>query len=162
MILGEHLTIWAHRISVADLISFVVQTAMATGVGAFAWWKGGAGERLSGAVFWLGWVAGTAVTLSGSSYDPPINLLWDVLMGVTFLYTAVRYNRLWLGAGLIAQGAQLGARTLAASLHEAPGAPVWVALGVGINLMNLAMMATLVCSTLAVQRDGRADLAQRA
>ncbi len=158
MFLSQHVMVWMHRMSVADVISFVTQTLVATAVCAFAWWRGGPAERLCAAVFWIAWMVGVAMTLSGPGYDPPLGMLGDAAMAAAFLFGASRHNRPWLGAGLIAQGLQPALRVLDVYLPEPPGAPIWVAVGLGINILNLAMMATLVASTSAWRRragDGR-------
>ncbi len=147
--------VWMHRMSVADVISFAVQTLAVGLICVFAWRRGGPGERFSGGVFGLLWIIGCALTLSGPGYDPPLSILGDVLAGAAFLYATVRYNRLWLGLGLIAQGLQLGLRVLDVVLPETPGAVVWVAIGVGINLMNLVMMAAIAGSTIAYRPPDR-------
>ena len=149
MFLHQHVMLWMHRMSVADVISFVVQTLAATWVCAFAWRRGGPAERLCAVVFWVAWMIGLAMTLSGPAYDPPLGVLGDVAMAAAFLFAAARHNRPWLGVGLIAQGLQLALRLLDVYLPEPAGAPIWMAVGVGINVLNLVMMAALVASTLA-------------
>ena len=73
---------------------------MATG--AFAWWKGGPPERLGSlmlAVTWIG--ADVARSLSGRMVRALTLLVSDLLTSAGFLYIAIRYSSLWLGAAMI-------------------------------------------------------------
>ena len=71
---------------------------------AFAWWKGGAPERI-GALFngviCLG-VPMIQVATAGSLDTLPI-LIADGVLAVGFLVLAIRYASLWLGAAMILQ-----------------------------------------------------------
>lgn len=76
-------------------------------VAAFAWWKGGVAERLSGAANAI--VAAlylvVQVMISGDAVQVTLMLI-DCALALTFLTLAVRYASLFLGAAMILQGAQ--------------------------------------------------------
>ena len=112
------------------------------------------------AIGWIGWGVVSLVAPSLNARLLPA-LLWDIWVAVAFLYLAIRYNSLWIGAAMIAQGFQLGFRALDVILPEARHSIVHLSLVVAINSLNLVMMAMLVGAALAEKRQpSRARRAQ--
>jgi len=77
------------------------------GACAFALWKGGAAERLGGA---LNLFAGLLVMLLDSLLQPDVKplarLAVDGVLAAGFLVLALRYSSLWLGAAMLLQAVQ--------------------------------------------------------
>ncbi len=111
---------------------------------AFAWWKGGAPERV-GAMFngviCLGVTILQAV-IHESLGTLPI-LIADGVLALGFLVLALRYATLWLGAAMLLQG-------VAFSMHSAlllevvePSAPYYAAM----NVMSLGVLLSIIVGT---------------
>ena len=70
--------------------------------GAFAWWKGGAPERLGTLVFGLGTVGADVWRAANGEHAAVMPLFAvDLMMALGFLYIAIRYSSLWLGAAMM-------------------------------------------------------------
>ena len=150
---------WGKAVGASDFylinaISFVGQTAAAICACVVAWIRGGPGARIATAVFGLGWCGSAAVVLAipGQNNDLLSVLVWDLTPAVTFLLLAVRYNNLWFGAATIAQGWQIGLRTMDMTLPESPHSVIHLSLAAGVNALNLVMMATLVGAAVSETR----------
>lgn len=76
---------------------------------AFAFWKGGAPERLGTLAIFLAAVVVWAIEhFSPPSIETLLLLAGDGLLAVAFLILAVRYASLWLGIAMIFQAVQFG------------------------------------------------------
>jgi len=137
-----------------NAISFVGQTAAALCACGVAWLKGGPSARIAALVFGLGWVGSAVVVLAspGQNNDLPSVLVWDLAPAATFLILAIWHNNLWFGAATIAQGWQLGLRTMDMTMPESPHSLTHLSLAVAINTLNLVMMVTLVGGALSERR----------
>jgi hypothetical protein len=113
---------------------------------AFAWWKGGPAERLGTAMLAISWIgADLARGVSGEQIPTVIILGSDVLLAAGFLYVAVRYSSLWLGAAMILQA---GAFALhAAQLSAIDNGPRWHGFILYLLLDNLRSYAVLLALT---------------
>jgi hypothetical protein len=111
---------------------------------AFAWWKGGAPERvgaLFNGVICLG-VTIVQALIHESLQTLPI-LIADGLLAVGFLILAIRYASLWLGAAMLLQA-------MAFSMHSAlllgvlqPGIAYYAAM----NVMSLGVLLSIILGT---------------
>jgi hypothetical protein len=115
-------------------------------VAAFAWWKGGVAERLSGAanaVVAALYIVCQLTILKSNSFQVVL-LVIDCGLALTFLALAVRYASLFLGAAMILQGAQF-------SLHayymvaERPIDLLYVSAN---NVISWLVLACIVIATL--------------
>lgn len=111
---------------------------------AFAWWKGGAPERLGSlfnGVIAIG-VTLVQVTTHASLHTLPI-LIADGLLAVVFLVLAIRYASLWLGAAMLLQA--IGFMMHSALLLEivAPGYTYYAAM----NVMSLGVILSIILGT---------------
>lgn len=137
-----------------NAIGMTGETVAALGVCLVGWLKGGPGARAASLAFGIGWIGWGVVSLAAPSLNAQLlpALLWDIWVALAFLYLAIRYNSLWIGAAMIAQGFQLGFRALDVILPEARHSVVHLSLVVAINSLNLVMMAMLVGAALAERR----------
>lgn len=123
--------------------------------GAFAWWKGGRAERLGTlmlAVSWLG--ADVARGFSGQMMPIIPLLASDALTSAAFLYIAIRYSSLWLGAAMIFRA--IGFALHAAQLSDSD-APRWHGFIIYLlinNILSYLVLLSLAGGTVAtmVQR----------
>lgn len=86
---------------------FLAFWACFIGVVVFAWWRGGAPERIGAAA-----VLGTAIIVEvihawmPKSAQPGALLLTEGVLALTFLVAAMRYVRPWLGIAMVLEGIQ--------------------------------------------------------
>jgi hypothetical protein len=139
-------------------------TLLATG--AFAWWKGGAPERLGTLVFGLGTI-GADIWRAANGDDAAVMPLVavDLMMALGFLYIAVRYSSLWLGAAMMLLAASFALHAVGLS---DPARPRWhgmiiylLANNVLSYLTLLALaggtVATIINRRRAVRREAEAE-----
>src|ERR1700753_2774500 len=88
---------------------------------AFAWWKGGPAERYGTTMLIAVWViADIARGLSGEKIPTLVMFGTDALEAAGFLYLAVRYSSLWLGAVMIFQSLEFAIHATHMSDADAP------------------------------------------
>jgi hypothetical protein len=127
--------------------SFFLNPYTLSGLGAlaatsgFAWWKGGRPERLGALVFGIGTV-GADIWRAASGQQVPVFPMFaaDIFMALGFLYIAVRYSSLWLGAAMMLQSASFALH--AAGLAD-PARPRWHGMIVYLLLNNVLSYLTL-------------------
>lgn len=144
-----------------NAVGMTGETLAACAVCLVGWLKGGSAARAASLAFGIGWIGWSVVSLAAPNLNDQLfpALLWDIWVALAFLYLAIRYNSLWIGAAMIAQGFQLGFRALDVILPEARHSIVHLSLVVAINALNLAMMAMLIGATLTER--GRLSRARR-
>ena len=110
--------------------------------GAFAWWKGGAPERLGTLVFGLGTV-GADIWRAANGQQAPVMPLFavDLMMALGFLYIAIRYSSLWLGAAMLLLAASF---TLHAAGLSDPARPRWHGMIIYLLANNVLSYLTLL------------------
>ena len=139
-------------------------TLLATG--AFAWWKGGAPERLGTLVFGLGTIGADIWRAANGEHAAVMPLFAvDLMMALGFLYIAVRYSSLWLGAAMMLLAASFALHAVGLS---DPARPRWhgmiiylLANNVLSYLTLLALaggtVATIINRRRAVRREAEAE-----
>jgi hypothetical protein len=109
----------------------------------FAWWKGGPAERLGTAMLAISWVGADLARGLSAEYIPTLVILGsDVLLAAGFLYVAVRYSSLWLGAAMILQAAAFALH--ATQLSSADSGPRWHGFILYLLLDNVRSYAVLI------------------
>jgi hypothetical protein len=107
--------------------------ALLAGVFTFAWWKGDAAARLGSIVYAGAWVVAIAAEWITNDTLPIVPMLaLDTFVATGFLVLAIRYNNLWLGAGMMLQGIQLGMHAM--YFTSAPNIQLY-----GFNLFSLVI-----------------------
>jgi hypothetical protein len=117
---------------------------------AFAWWKGGPPERLGTlmvAGVWLG--ADLARSFVGEMVPTVILLASDFLISAGFLYVAIRYSSLWLGAAMILQAMSFALHAAQMSDSDAPRWHGWIIYLLISNVLSYLVLLTLSGGTLA-------------
>ena len=118
--------------------------------GAFAWWKGGAPERLGTLVFGLGTVGADVWRAANGEHAAVMPLFAvDLMMALGFLYIAIRYSSLWLGAAMMLLAASFA---LHATGLTDPARPRWHGMIIYLlanNILSYLTMAALVGGTVA-------------
>jgi len=131
----------------------------------FCWFKGSRPDRIGTAVFAACWIGDTTVAFgylwATGDQRPPLlsDALWSTLPAVTFLWLAVRYDKLWLGAAALFQGMQFAFDAADHAILEPMGTPLPVALILALDLTGLAIMAAMIGSVVSERR--RAAAARR-
>jgi hypothetical protein len=89
----------------------------------FAWWKGGPPERLGSMMLAISWFGADIARGFSNQMVPTATLLAsDILISGGFLYIAIRYSSLWLGAAMMFQA--IGFALHAAQMSDSD-APRW-------------------------------------
>jgi hypothetical protein len=124
---------------------------------AFAAWKGGPAERLGALVVVLAWLGADIARGFSNQMVPTITLLVsDVVVSGCFLFLAIRYSSLWLGAAMVFQS--VGCFLHAAQLSD-PSAPRWHGFIIYLlinNILSYLVLISLVGGAVAtMMRRGR-------
>lgn len=131
----------------------------------FAWLRGAEAERwgaVSLAASWIGsdvlryWIVHQS-GVDGVQLRVIFSLSGDMLLAIAFLYIAVRFSSLWLGAVLLVQGAQMTLHSV--FLSEEPGSLYFYV--VTSNLFSAGLLLMLLGGTGASWW-GRSRKARRA
>lgn len=131
--------------------------------GAFAWWKGGRAERLGTlmlAVSWLG--ADLMRGLSGQMVPIITLLVSDALTSAAFLYIAIRYSSLWLGAAMIFRAIGFALHAAQLSDTDAPRWHGWIIYLLINNILSYLVLLSLAGGTVATILDRRRQARRRA
>lgn len=76
--------------------------AMLAATCVYAWWKGGAPERLGTLVVVVCWIGGDLLrAISGELMPTAMLFIADAMFSFGLLVIAVRYGSLWLGAAMV-------------------------------------------------------------
>jgi MFS family permease len=124
--------------------------------GAFAWWKGGPPERLGTlmlAVTWIG--ADVARGVGGQMVPTNTLLISDLLTSAGFLYIAIRYSSLWLGAAMIFRAIGFALHAAQLSDQDAPRWHGWIIYLLVNNILSYLVLLALVGGTIATLRRRR-------
>ena len=136
-------------------------TLLATG--AFAWWKGGAPERLGTLVFGLGTVGADIWRAAGGQHSAVTPLFAvDLMMALGFLYIAIRYSSLWLGAAMLLLSASFA---LHATGLTDPARPRWHGMIIYLlanSILSYLIMAALAGGTIATIVNRRQTIKRKA
>ena len=117
---------------------------------AFAWWKGAAPERLGTAMVAVSWLGADLVRgLSGQMVPTFILLGSDILISAGFLFIAIRYSSLWLGAAMILRAIGFAVHATQLSDSDAPRWHGWIVYLLINNVIAYLVLLTLVGGTLA-------------
>jgi hypothetical protein len=117
---------------------------------AFAWWKGGPPERLGTlllATTWLG--ADILRGLSGEMMPTMIMLGSDFLNAAGFLYIAMRYSSLWLGAAMMFRAIAFALHATQMSDEDAPRWHGWIIYLLVTNILSYLVLLSLIGGTVA-------------
>ena len=125
--------------------------ALAFTVCALAFLKGGPAERGGALLIAANWVAITVTqivvgseTVSSRVVGLP-SLIYDSLLAVGFLWLALRYSSLWLGAAMILQGVQLAIYASFLGSSEIKLRTYAVAL----NVVSILVLLTILGGTIS-------------
>ncbi len=117
---------------------------------AFAWWKGGPPERLGTLMLAVGWIGADIARGFSSQMVPTVTLfVSDIVLAIGFLYIAIRYSSLWLGAVMILQAIAFALHAAQMSASDAPRWHGWIVYLLLNNLINYLLLLALVGGTLA-------------
>jgi hypothetical protein len=110
----------------------------------FAWWKGGAPERLGALMLAVSWI-GTDVARGFSNEMIPTVTIFvsDVALAVGFLYIAIRYSSLWLGAMMILEAIEFALHATQLADPSTPRWHGWIIYLLFNNLLNYLLLLTL-------------------
>jgi nitrate reductase gamma subunit len=117
---------------------------------AFAWWKGGTPERLGTLMLAVSWVGADLVRgLSGQMVPTVTLLISDILISAGFLYIAIRYSSLWLGAAMMFRAVGFAVHAAQLSATDAPRWNGWIIYLLINNVLSYLVLLTLAGGTLA-------------
>jgi hypothetical protein len=117
---------------------------------AFAWWKGGPPERLGTLMVAAVWLGSDLVRGFGGQMVPTITLLVsDSLIAAGFLYVAVRYSSLWLGAAMMFQAISFALHAAEMSDADAPRWHGWIVYLLISNILSYFVLMALTGGTIA-------------
>jgi hypothetical protein len=118
--------------------------------GAFAWWKGGRPERLGTLVLVATWIgADVARALSGQMVPTITLLVTDALTSAAFLYIAIRYSSLWLGAAMMFRAIGFAMHATQLSDSDAPRWHGWIIYLLINNILAYLVLLSLAGGTVA-------------
>lgn len=134
----------------------------------FAWWKGGPPERLGTLMLALSWIGADVVRGFSGQMVPTVTLfVSDILISAGFLYIAIRYSSLWLGAAMMFRA--IGFAVHAAQLSGGDDAPRWNGWIIYLlinNVLSYLVLLTLAGGTVATilrrRREAKAKVAAEA
>jgi hypothetical protein len=123
---------------------------------ALAWVRGSAAVRYGATIYAVTAIVFMLVRLvSGEELPPAVELLVDALVGVSYLWLALRFNNPWLGAAMILKGAQLAlhaAHLTALGDERAFGLNLYAA---SLNLIAVAVVAVFFWAIFTTPRASR-------
>ena len=116
----------------------------------FAWWKGGAPERLGTLVVAVVWIGADILRgLSGELMPTAVMFASDILMALGLLFIAVRYSSIWVGLAMMFESFCFALHAVQLDDADAPrwhGMIVYLLLN---NILNHLVLATLTGGTFA-------------
>ena len=130
---------------------------------AFAWWKGGAPEKLGTLVVAVAWLGGDLLRgLSGQLIPTAFLFASDTLLSFGLLIIAVRYSSLWVGLAMLFESFCFALHGIQLGDVDAPrwhGMIVYLLLN---NIFNYLVLVTLATGTLATMHKRMRDRKLRA
>jgi hypothetical protein len=130
----------------------------------FAWFKGAPAERYGAALYMASIILGGIFPAMVFGYDLPTlaELGLDALVAAGFLWLAIRYNSLWLGAAMMIKGVQLGLHAMHLTDMTDPrsfhGANLYL---LALDVVSLMISLTIFFAALASIRARRKARASR-
>lgn len=116
----------------------------------FAWWKGGPAERMGTLIVCVSAVGGHVARAFSGQLAPTVTMFFsDMFLSLGFLYIAVRYSSLWLGAAMIFQGCVF---SFHATQLDDSDLPRWHGMVIYLlvhNILGYLVMLSLVGGTVA-------------
>jgi len=130
----------------------------------FAWFKGGPAERYGAALYMASVLGGIfPVMIAGYNLPSLAELVLDGLVAAGFLWLAIRYNSLWLGAAMMIKGVQLGLHAMHLTDTTDPrsfhGANLYL---LALDVVSLMISLTIFFAALASMRTRRKARVSRA
>jgi hypothetical protein len=122
----------------------LIGLSLLAAVFALAMWKGDVAARLGAIVYAGAWLVAIGVELYTNTVPFAVILSLDTLVATAFLVLAIRYNSLWLGAGMMLQGVQLGMHAM--YFTSAPDATF---LGFNVFALVLNLISLFILITIA-------------
>jgi hypothetical protein len=111
----------------------------------FTWWKGGPPERMGVLVVVAVWIGSDLVRAVGGQMIAPVTLLVsDFAAAAGFLYIAVRYSSLWLGAAMMFQAMSLALHAMQLSENDAPRWHGWIIYLLIVNVLSYLILLALI------------------
>ncbi len=146
--------------SEARLFANILVVGLADGgpiaVCVFAWLKGRTAERFGSTLYLASCLATVALGFASGQKLPTLaEFVLDLIVSAGFLYLAIRYNNLWLGAAMMIKGLQLGLHAMhMTDLDDArfAGANVYLLL---LDFVGMLISLTIFLGTLASIRERR-------
>ena len=128
----------------------------------FAWFKGGPAERYGGAIYTASVLGEFLLVLAGYNLPTLAELGLDSLVATGFLWLAIRYNSLWLGAAMMIKGLQLGLHAMHLTDMTDPTFKFFNLYLLALDLISLMISLTILLATLASMRAQRKAKRSRA
>jgi hypothetical protein len=129
----------------------------------FAWWKGGPPERLGSLMLAIAWVGADTARGFSNQMVPTITLfVSDIVLAVGFLYIAIRYSSLWLGAVMMFQAIEFALHAIQLNSTDAPRWHGWILYLLINNLLNYLLLLTLTGGTVATILRRRRQVREKA
>lgn len=117
---------------------------------AFAWWKGGPPERLGSLMLAVSWFGADIARGFSNQMVPTVTLLAsDILISGGFLYIAIRYSSLWLGAAMMFQAIGFALHATQMSDSDAPRWHGWIIYLLICNILSYLVLGALTGGTIA-------------
>ena len=128
----------------------------------FAWFKGGPAERYGGALYVSAIVGTLVLVMFGYELPTLAELGLDAVVATGFLWLAIRYNSLWLGAAMMIKGLQLGLHAMHLTDMTDPTFKSFNLYLLSLDLISVMISMTIFLATLASMRARRKARAKRA
>ena len=117
---------------------------------AFAWWKGGPPERLGSMMLAVSWFGADVARGFSNQMVPTITLFAsDIVLAIGFLYIAIRYSSLWLGAVMLFQAIEFALHATQLNTADAPRWHGWIIYLLINNVLNYLLLLALTGGTVA-------------
>ena len=129
----------------------------------FAWLKGRPAERYGSLVYLAAFLLDIPLALITGKILPVESVLFvDGLAALGFLFLALRYNSLWLGAAMMLKGAELGLHAFHLTEEADPQLGAFNLYVLALDALEMMMVLSLFAGTLASIRARRRAAAQPA
>jgi Flp pilus assembly protein protease CpaA len=132
-------------------------------VSCFAWWKGGIPERLGTLILCISAFSDDfARAFTGELTPTTMLFLSDAILSTGFLYIAIRYSSLWLGAAMMFQGLAFAFHAMQMIDGDAPRWHGMILYLLVHNILSYLLMASLAAGTVATILKRRANAREKA
>ena len=148
---------------IIDFALYAVFLGVMLGVCLLAWFKGRPADKYGALVFLASVGATMALEFGTGSLNPLVpELFFDGLEAAGFLFLAVRYNNLWLGAAMIAKGLQLALHATHLTDTQDPALGRINLYAASLTLISFIILMIILGGTLASIRARRATDSRKA